>query len=135
MCVVTRTTPHASVHGVAARLVVLVEEAVKLDAHARRRQASCAGHRERAVAKLAAPDTTSHAAGARGRTRAASRPRRGPTTSSRAVRAADGRVEHAELHGTRTTPRAPAACQPRTGLGGREGRGETAPRRGRRVIA
>jgi hypothetical protein len=116
-------------------LVVLIEQAVKLAARVRRRQASCAGRRERAAAKLAAPDTTSRTVGARGRTRATSRPRRGPTASSLAVCAADGRAEHAELRGTRTAPRAPAARQPRTGPGGGEGRGETALRRGHRVIA
>jgi hypothetical protein len=135
MRAVTRTTPHASAHGVVARLVALVEQAIKLVARAHRRQASCAGRRERAAAKLAAPDTTSRTAGARGRMCAMSRPRRGPTVSSRAVRAADDRTEHAELRVTRTAPRAPAARQPRTGPGGREGRGETVPHRGRRVIA
>jgi hypothetical protein len=62
--------------------------------------------------------------------RAASRPRRGPTASSHAMCAADGRTGHAELRGTLTAPRAPVACQPRRGRArtpAREGRGPRAP--------
>jgi hypothetical protein len=93
MCVVTRTTPHASAHGVVARLVALVEEAIKLAARARRRQASCAGRRERAATKLAALDTTSSAAGREG-----------------------GRAPRAGRAGGR--PRAVALCAPRTAAPG-----------------
>jgi hypothetical protein len=73
--------------------------------------------------------------GARGRSRAlgprtASRPCRGPTASSRAMRTADGRARHAGLHGTRTTRGHPhrghGRAMPRASQQGRAG---DAPRR------